>query len=154
MAKWISRDKIALIHVAKKELGWSDEVYRHVLKDHGGVSSSKDLDESGFDRVIKHAKAMGFWIKREWKPERPRDAGELPTPGQLEVIEHLWTDLAEFIEAAFSSKFRQGFYTKVLRIPALGPQSRAEANRVIEVLKKRVKQATEKHVREHPESAA
>lgn len=40
----VSREKIALIHVAKKELKWSDEVYRHVLKDHGGVESSKDLD--------------------------------------------------------------------------------------------------------------
>lgn len=154
MARWISKDKIALIHVAKKELGWSDEVYRHVLKDHGGVTSSKDLDESGFDRVIKHAKAMGFWIKRGWKPERPRDAGDLPTPGQLEVIEHLWKDFAEFQEAAFSRKFRQGFYVKVLHISPMGPQTRGVANRVIEVLKKRVKQATEKHVREHPDPAA
>ena len=56
------REKIALIHVAKKDLKWSDEVYRHVLKNHGGVASSKDLDESGFDRVLKHAKAMGFWV--------------------------------------------------------------------------------------------
>lgn len=154
MARWISKEKIALLHVAKKELGWSEEVYRHVLKDHGGVTSSKDLDESGFDRVIKHAKAMGFWIKREWKQDRPRDAGDLPTPAQLEVIQHLWTDLAEFIEPALSRKFQQGFMTKVLHIPALGPQTRAQANKLIEVLKKRVKQETEKHVQEHRDPAA
>jgi len=106
--KMVSREKIALIHVAKKELKWSDEVYRHVLKDHGGVESSKDLDERGFDRVMKHAKAMGFWVKRNWKQERPRDAGDLPTPGQLDVIQHLWADLAEFHAGALSRKFQSG----------------------------------------------
>lgn len=150
----ISKQKLALIHVAKKELKWSDAVYRHVLKDHGGVETSKDLDESGFDRVMKHAKAMGFWIKRNWKQERPRDAGDLPTPAQLDVIQHLWTDLSEFREGALSRKFQSGFMTKVLHIPALGPQTRAQANKLIEVLKNRVKQETEKHLRQHREPAA
>jgi hypothetical protein len=31
--KTVRKAKIALMHVAKKELGWSDEVYRHVLRD-------------------------------------------------------------------------------------------------------------------------
>ncbi len=154
MARWISKEKIALIHVAKKELGWSEEVYRHVLRDHGGVESAADLDEMGFDRVIKHAKAMGFWIKRTWKQERPRDAGDLPTLAQLEVIEHLWTDLAEFKPQALARNFQRGFMTKVLRLPALGPQTRAQANKLIQVLKNRVKQETEKHVREHRNPAA
>ncbi len=39
----ISKQKLALIHVAKKELGWDDAVYRHVLRDHGGVESAADL---------------------------------------------------------------------------------------------------------------
>ena len=145
----LSREKIALIHVAKKELGWSEEVYRHVLRDHGGVDSAKDLDEMGFDRVIKHCKAMGFWITRKFTQERPRDAGDLPTPAQLKVIEHLWTDLAEFIPNAMLGQFKRGFMVKVLRLPPLGPQTRAQANKLIEVLKNRVQQETEKHVRKH-----
>jgi len=56
----ISKQKLALIHVAKKELGWDDAVYRHVLRDHGGVESAADLDEAGADRVINHCKAMGL----------------------------------------------------------------------------------------------
>ena len=43
--------------------------------------------------------------------------------------------------------------TKVLHIPALAPQTRAQANKLIEVLKNRVKQQTEKHVRQHREPA-
>ena len=93
----ISRSKIALIHVAKKDLGWSEEVYREVLRHHGGVESAADLDDDGFDRVIKHAKALGFWIKRKFEQSRPRDAGDLPTPAQFQVIEHLKVDLAEYV---------------------------------------------------------
>jgi hypothetical protein len=43
----ISKRKIALIHVAKKELGWNDAEYRHVLRDHGGVESAADLEGHG-----------------------------------------------------------------------------------------------------------
>jgi hypothetical protein len=41
--------------------------------------------------------------------------------------------------------FRRGFYQKRLGIPALGPQTRAQANRVIEALKQRVQRAMQAH---------
>jgi hypothetical protein len=63
----ISKQKLALIQVGKQELGWSEEVYRHVLRDHG-VGSARDLDEAGAKRVIDHVKAMGFWMKRSRAP--------------------------------------------------------------------------------------
>jgi hypothetical protein len=126
-------------HVAKKDLGWSDEVYR-------GVTSAKGLDEEGFDRVIKHAKALGFWIKRKFEQERPRDAGDLPTPAQLKVIEHLKTDLAEYVPGMMQTKFWRGFLQKRVGISGLGPQTRAQANHLIEVLKQRVEREMRKSV--------
>jgi len=105
-------------------------------------------------RVMKHMKAMGFWIRRRHEQDRPRDAGDLPTPAQLKVIEHLRTDLGEFIPGVFSTTFWRGFMTKRLGLPALGPQTRAQANKLIEVLKNRVQQETEKHVRTDRNPAA
>lgn len=142
----ISKQKIALLHVGKKELGWSEEVYREALRFHGGVRSAKDLDEAGFKRVVDHMKALGFWIKRSWEQTRPRDAGDLPTPDQLKVIEHLWADLAQYLDGARNVNFRRGFYEKRLRIPALGPQTRAQANAAIEALKQRVRQEGKKAI--------
>ena len=75
-------------------------------------------------------------------------------PAQLGVIQHLSTDLAEFHAERFRASFRADFLTKVLHIPALGPQTRAQANKLIEVLKNRVKQETEKYVRQQRQPAA
>jgi len=134
----ISKEKIALLHVGKAKLGWSDGVYREALRFHGGVKSSKDLDEDGFKKVIDHMKALGFWVERKWEQTKPRDPGDLPTPDQLKVIAHLWEDLSQYISGATHAAFRRGFYEKRLRIPALGPQTRAQANVCIEALKNRV----------------
>ena len=84
----ISKQKLALIHVGKKELGWSEEVYRHVLRDHGGVVSAKDLDEAGAKKVIDHMKAMGFWVKRNFEQMRPRDAALVGTCQSISAILH------------------------------------------------------------------
>ena len=134
----ISKRKIALVHVGKKQLGLTDSEYREILRHHGGVESAADLDEDGFKRVIDHMKAVGFWVKRRFEQTRPRDPGDLLTPGQLKVIEHLWRDLSEYVGGAKYAPFRRGFYQKRLSIPALGPQTRAQANAVIEALKNRV----------------
>ena len=151
----ISRKKIALVHVGKKELGLSEAEYREILRHHGGtvgaygntpVQSARDLDEIGFKAVIDHMKALGFWIKRNFEQTRPRDAGDLPTPDQLKVIEHLWADLTQYLDGARNINFRRGFYEKRIRINPLGPQSRAQANHVIEVLKQRVRQEGKKAV--------
>jgi hypothetical protein len=48
----ISKRKLALIHVGKKNLGLGETEYREILLHHGGVESSKDLDDDGFKRVI------------------------------------------------------------------------------------------------------
>ena len=77
-----------------------------MLKDHGGVESSKDLGESGFDRVVDGRKIVGILDQAQLETGAAARRGDLPTPAQLDVIQHLWTDLAEFIEPALSRKFR------------------------------------------------
>jgi len=133
----ISAQKLKLIHVARRELELPEEAYREILRHHGGVESSKDLDDDGFKRVIDCMKALGFWVRRSWEQTAPRDPDALPTPGQLKVIGHLWDHLSEYVGGAKAIPFRRGFYVK-LKLAALGPQTRAQANSVIEALKQRV----------------
>ena len=137
----ISAQKLKLIHVARRELGLPEETYREILLHHGRVKSSKDLDDDGFKRVLDCMKALGFWVRRNFEQMRPRDPGALPTPGQLKVIGHLWDDLGEYLGDAKHVSFQRGFYLERLKISALGPQTRAQANTVIEALKQRVARA-------------
>jgi hypothetical protein len=140
----ISGQKLKLIHVARRDLELPEEAYREILRHHGGVESSKDLDDDGFKRVIDCMKALGFWVQRKFEQTRPRDPGDLPTPGQLKVVGHLWDDLGEYLEGAKHVSFQRGFYLERLKISALGPQTRAQANTVIEALKQRVARAMRK----------
>jgi phage gp16-like protein len=66
--------ELAKIHVAKKQLGMTDEDYRAMLWTQGRVSSSKDLDQSGRQRVLDHLKACGFKPVASNKPKPSLDA--------------------------------------------------------------------------------
>lgn len=101
--------QVALIHVARRELGLDDDQYRAILSLYGGgVESSKELDRVGFDSVIEHFNRCGFrseWMKRSYGA-RPGMA----TPAQVNLIRDLWlewsglddeTSLNRWIERSF-----------------------------------------------------
>ena len=50
----IDKKKIALIHIIKNELALSDEEYRKILHKEAGVSTSKDLDEQKFRKLMNY----------------------------------------------------------------------------------------------------
>lgn len=82
--------QVALVHLAAKQLGFDDDLYRTVLKVHGGVESAKALDRRGFERVMAYFTAHGFrssWTKRTFGT-RPGMA----TPEQIEMIRRLWAE--------------------------------------------------------------
>lgn len=49
----VSAKKLAVIHIVKKELGLTDEAYREILRSEAGVESAKDLDDAGFQKLMK-----------------------------------------------------------------------------------------------------
>ena len=55
----INREKIAMIHVAKKQLGMSEEEYRAMLSGFG-VASSKDIHVDQGNDVYWYLKRLGF----------------------------------------------------------------------------------------------
>ena len=58
----MTRKQLALIHVAKRELGLSEDIYRSLLEG-VGVRSSKDLTSRQFDELLTTLKRAGFQHK-------------------------------------------------------------------------------------------
>jgi hypothetical protein len=56
----IGRKKKAIIHIAKEDLHLDEESYRQILKGVAGVGSAKDLNEEGFEKVMRRFQEMGF----------------------------------------------------------------------------------------------
>ena len=52
--------KVALIHIAKAQVGMDESTYRAMLHELAGVASSKDLDPAGFLAVMRRFATLGF----------------------------------------------------------------------------------------------
>ncbi|MDR1637988.1 MAG: regulatory protein GemA [Treponema sp.] len=61
------KEKLSLIHIAKKETGITDEAYRLLLEDAAGIGSAADIAfEDQFKAVMKAFEKLGF---RSWKKQ-------------------------------------------------------------------------------------
>lgn len=86
----ITPKQISLIHVAKKQLALSEEMYRAILVNKGGVDSAAALDRAGFEAVMAYLTACGFrstWTQRTFG-RRPGMA----SPRQVDLVRDLWKD--------------------------------------------------------------
>ena len=131
----IDNKKIALIHVAKNQLGLSEDEYRDILFKEAGVYSSTDLDYQGFKEVIEAFNRMGFesTAKKAAKESRrnkkaDNTQGDTVTPAQQEYIKDLYSRLGWY-----KQERRIGFNKRQIGKP--WPQSKEEASNVIEGLK-------------------
>lgn len=84
-----SKADLAKIHIAKKELGLTDEVYRDILKARFRKDSSAKLTPSQAFALIRHFERLG------WKPSRqPTLPGmNIPSDPQSKKILALWIEL-------------------------------------------------------------
>lgn len=69
----MTSDQIKIIHIAAKQLRMDDAAYRLVLANIGGVASSKQLDNEGFEQVMSFMEAGGFRSLDETGRPRPDD---------------------------------------------------------------------------------
>lgn len=65
---------LAKIHIAKKELGLEDEIYRDILYRKFRVRSSKSLADSQAMVLINHFKALG-WKEKSKRGNAPQNTG-------------------------------------------------------------------------------
>lgn len=121
----MTKKRLSLIHVARNQLGLTDEDYRAILMKVAGVSSSTDLDGAGFDAVMAYFQRLGFTStrKRETFGERPGMA----TSAQVALIRKLWGEFTggEGTEAALGKWLERTFQVSALRFLPAGSAHKA-----------------------------
>lgn len=89
----LPKNKIAVLHVAKKRLAMTDDDYRTMLQVCAGVRSAAELDQGGFETVMQHLAQLGF--KSTWRTGNFDDRPGMATPAQVALIRRLWGDFTE-----------------------------------------------------------
>ena len=84
----LSAKQLALVRVAKAQLGLTDETYRDVLMNVAGVSSSTELNNQSLDILMRHFGLMGFKLARKIHQFGPRPG--MASPAQVALIRQLW----------------------------------------------------------------
>jgi len=127
----INNKQKALLHVAQGKLGLSESEYRLALVEVGGVTSSTDLDQAGFDAIMGFFEYLGF----EPLTAKGQDYGARPgmaSFAQIELIRTLWREYTRFRAGEEElNKWLRGTW----RIDSLRFLSRATAPKVITALK-------------------
>lgn len=78
----ISKGKLAKIHIAKAQLGLSDDEYRAILARTAGVRSAKALTDRNVGAVLHEFKRLG------WQPKAPKRTGRKPNTFTREEMLH------------------------------------------------------------------
>jgi hypothetical protein len=125
----ISNAQKAVLHIAKSQLQLEDEMYRAILQENSGCSSSSDLTNTTFDQVMKRLEELGFKnTARRPRPRRQPHGAAMITADQQHLIKDLyeqlgWTEMPR--QMGFSKRCCKKSF----------PQTRTDANKVIEGLK-------------------
>jgi phage gp16-like protein len=89
----MTKQKLAVLHVAKKQLQLSDDNYLAILRETGGVASAKDLSEHGFEAVMLRFYRMGF--RSTWNARNFGYRPGMATPRQVAMIRALWNEFTK-----------------------------------------------------------
>ena len=106
-----SKASLAKIHIAKKELGLTDEAYRDILAFNFGVVSSKSLSEMRAKELIRMLKAKGWQQKAPTsRAKASRQYIEIkpgPAARQQRKVLALWSELGYGVEKLHARVKRQ-----------------------------------------------
>jgi hypothetical protein len=80
-----TRNQLARVHIAKKELKLTDSLYRDFLELWFGKRSSKNLTSDEIEALLTHIKGLG-WGQFRSAPQNPL----LASSAQLYKIQKLW----------------------------------------------------------------
>jgi len=124
--------ELAKIHIAKKDLNLSDEIYRDILYQAAGVASAADLDQRGRVAVLDRFRELGWG--NSGKPKNTRALADDP---QSKKIRALWIELHAAGKVRDSSEKALASYVKRMTgVAALQWLNGKQARTVIETLKK------------------
>ena len=123
----VTTRQIQLLQIARRDLGMEEQDYRNTLGIYGGVGSSKQLDQEGFERIMTHLKSLGFTPQLKPREKKTHYPDEPPSVAQNKRIMELYKKLGWGVE-----RF-QGFHKK--NYQSLWPKTREQAQKLIETLK-------------------
>ena len=101
----ISNAKKAMIHVAKNQIGMTEDEYRALLSS-VGVKSSKDLNNKTFEDVMDRFKELGFKPK---KSSRKTDNLPRSKSALMKKLEAIILDMGldwSYVDAIAKSRFK------------------------------------------------
>lgn len=127
----VTKKQIALLHVAKRDLGLNDEDYRAILARFGHCESSADLDMQGFEYVMKYFTALGF--RSTWTQRTFGNRPNMATPAQIDLIRTLWQHYCS--ETDDKDAGLNSWLTRFHRVSALRFVSGEKAGKIIPALK-------------------
>ena len=127
----IGTGQIKIIQVAKRQLALADEDYRALLERVAGVSSCRDLDNTGFDLVMESFRRLGF---DSTSPRKPFgwDRGDMATGAQCSMIRREW---AEFTDRDGTDATLGKWFERTFKISSLRFLKGDDARKAITALK-------------------
>ena len=143
----ITAKQSALLHLATKELGFSDARYRAFLdRFGGGCESSSALDRHGFDWIMRFYAGVGFSSTSVKEPPTRETFGRrsaMASPAQVDLIRSLWGDYTG--NPSFKSDDDlNAWLEKSFHVSALRFVDKATAGKAITGLKRMVARKAEK----------
>ena len=88
-----TRAELAKIHIAKRDLKLTDQLYRGVLNVLFGETSARDLSHKQIDELLDHFKSLGWrneYTKEETTLLAHSNGRKVATMAQLGLIMYLW----------------------------------------------------------------
>ena len=125
----LDRNKLAVIHIVKNEIGLADDAYRKILHDVCGVTTSKDLDETGFRKLMRHFARSKYY----------RDHAAGITFRQKMYIKHLKE------QTGWNDSHFQNFVHKYYNTNKIDTLNRKDASKLIESLKNVIRHQEQGH---------
>lgn len=113
-----SQAALAKIHIAKKELGLTDEIYRDILHLHFKVDSAAKLSERQATILLNTFRAKGWQAKR--RPSKPTKASPKYDDGQRRKVVAIWITLhQEGVVKNGSDKALQAYVKRLTNVDNL-----------------------------------
>lgn len=89
----LPKSKIAVVQVARRETRMGEDDFRQLLRDYGGVESTTELDQRGFEAVMDRFRTLGF-ISRRVREGIGTGRPGMATDAQIGLIRDLWKEAA------------------------------------------------------------
>ncbi len=128
------RAAMAKIHIAKKELGLTDDQYRYTLHWKFKKNSAKDLSDRQITVLLNHFKAKG------WKPKRATKSGKsraMASDPMSRKIRALWITMGKMgVVKNTSEKSLAAYVKRMTKVDDLRWANEYQKGIVIESLKR------------------